>query len=62
MFRFIKENNALVDLNKEAEPKINPLAEAKIPQGSIARAWGDLSYRRDMSEWKRGKNTPKEDC
>ena len=62
MFRFIKENNALIDLNKEAEPKINPLAEAKIPQGSIASAWGDLSYRRDMIEWKRGKNTPKEDC
>ncbi len=62
MFSFIKENTALVDLNKEEKHKINPLAEAKIPQGSIASAWGDLSYRRDMIEWKHGKNTPKEDC
>ena len=56
MFRYAKDNNALIDLNKDAEPKFNPYVEAKIPQGSVASAWGDISYRRDMIEWKRGKN------
>ena len=56
LFRYIKENNALMDLTKDAEPRINPLSEAHIPQGSIASAWGDVSYRRDMLDWKRGKN------
>ena len=56
LFRYIKENNAFLELGKDAEIKRNPAAEAKIPQGGIASAWGDISSRRELFEWKRGIN------
>ena len=56
LFRYIKENNVFLELGKDAEIKGNPTREARIPQGSIASAWGDVSYRREMIEWKHSRN------
>ncbi len=56
LFRYIKENNVFLELDKDSEIKGNPSKEARIPQGSIISAWGDVSYRRDMLEWKRNRN------
>jgi hypothetical protein len=56
LFRYIKENNVFLELGKDAEIKSNPAGEAHIPQGSVASAWGDVVNRREMLEWKRGKN------
>ncbi len=56
LFRYIKENNVFLELGKDAEIRSNPAQDARIPQGSIASAWGDVNCRREMFEWKRGKN------
>ena len=56
LFRYIKENNVFLELGKDAELRRNPVSEARIPQGSIASAWGDADSRRKLLEWKRGIN------
>jgi hypothetical protein len=56
LFRYIKENNVFLELGKDAEINSNPATEARIPQGSIASAWGDVDHRRKLLEWKRDKN------
>ena len=56
LFRFIKENNVFLELGQDAEIKSNPPIDTHIPQGSIASAWGDADCRRNLLEWKRGKN------
>ena len=56
LYRYIKENNVFLELGKDAEIKYNTAKDASIPQGSIISAWGDVSCRREMIEWKRSQN------
>ena len=56
LLRYIRENNVFLELGKDAEIKSNPVRDARIPQGSIASAWGDISYRREMIDWKRSRS------
>ena len=56
LLRYVKENNVFLELGKDAEIKFNPAREARIPQGSIISAWGDVRCRRELIEWKRSQN------
>lgn len=56
LLRYIKENNIFLELGKDEEIKGDSIKEARIPQGSIISAWGDVACRRDMLEWKRSRN------
>ena len=56
LLRYIKENNVFLELGNDEEIKCNTAKDARIPQGSIISAWGDVSYRRMLIEWKRSRN------
>ena len=54
IYRYFRRNKILLnnsDMENEKGPDLRK--ESKIPQGSIASAWGDMESRNEMLEWKK---------